>query len=332
MKRLTQHIISLLRLYDKVELPGVGVYTVSYVPARLDREKALIFPPHLGVEFEMWNDTDEENLRSRQSFAVKGSLLDSYIRKEKCTNEEASLMMENDLEEFRNYLAFGGNPLACGISELNPALAPLMIPSTHTSAVADKVNLESHNETLQTDDSLTPKVHYRNPDYYYIPIHKKIAKIAACFLLVVIVGIAAMLPLGPSVNTPSTASILPISVKEESLKEKLKSEGHSVVEDTVSHDKEMKAEVVEAFSDSAVEKTDTMKQASFYAIVAAFKTENEAHKFIDSNKGDKSRFDIIKNRKYYLISASSSTDREELEVNMPLIRAHFPDAWIFALK
>lgn len=357
------HILSLLRLYDAVVLPGMGVLRMKYIPAVYESLSRRFFPPNFDLTFE---PCDAENDRRLQ---------DSYVRREDVTPMEASVMLSSDITALRNAIAFGGEALLEGVgifteeegalsfrqelvfNELLPVLdadimgcnarekeekkpvAALLVvrpetadetkseteiqvrqemltepePEFEESSAETKAGFEETSPEIEAEPEPERVEAWRNPDYYYIPVHKKVAKIAACLLLVVVVGLVTLLGSGPSNNKPSTASIVPLPVAEDTAK--------------------LPLEEPVAANDSIMELPEAVPAPGdkYYAIVAAFKTQNEAEKFIDSHKGDTSRFEIIKNKKYYMISASSAAEKEELDTNMPLIRTHYPDAWIFTM-
>lgn len=337
MKRLSRHILSLLRHYDTIALPGVGFFHKRYISAEINRENSTFLPPHYDITFTETRKAEEGSDGDLEILTEDNRLLDSYIRKERVSPEEAWNLLSSDLAEFKTYISFGADPVFDVLRQLNPPLPVLHLkglPMTVPQETTEASNVGPEEKRIPI---------YRNPDYYYIPIHKKVAKIAACFLLVVIVGLAALIPIGSLGTSKSTASILPISVTEETDQPPLQpsvSESYTETpeesklpeEEFALDDEETPIPGAGSLPSSPSVKADSKEQDKYYAVVAAFKTEKEATNFIDSHKGDKSRFDIIKNSKFYLISASSAAERGELEARMPLIRADYPDVWIFALK
>lgn len=358
MKRLVKHTISLLRLYDSVVLPDIGIVRIQYVAAEINRARSLLFPPHFEIIFE------------RQSGIKDRRLLDSYVRKEQITVEEARKELQEDLAALAE-----GQPgsLVSFLEELraiNPPLPELELKEVFAPANEDAGRLlEMHDiqepveaelgelpisedtvpemdspEVIERESECPEKHHdgnWRNPDYYYIPVHKKVAKIAACFLLVAAVGLSVVISLyRRDGNATSTASIVPLTVSEEVTGTLVSGNPDTEGDSTLSEQKPAVED--EADNDSIpgalslpstpFVQSDEDGADEYYAVVGAFKTLKESEKFIDSHKGDKSRFKIIKNSKYYLISASSSSDRADLESNMPLIRSDYPDAWIFTLN
>ena len=372
MKRLSRHIIYLLRLYDSVVLPGEGVFGVSYVASAIDRDKGLIYPPHFEIVF------------SHDPAASDGKLLESYIRREKVGKDEAKALLMEDTLDFRkmrseDLLDFFMDEL----KSLNPHYPVLKVETLRTAAeisqqqdsfeteetplaelpdVAESLALppeEEEGTELELEEGSYPlegaeeaceaveaveapalrPQSWKDPNYYYIPIHKKVANIAAAFLLVVVVGIAALLPIGKSAHNCSTAAITPISVADEDSADYASGTSVQEIEDAPLIEEE--EEIVEETEEEPIPGALSLPSSPFvganesdryFAIVAAFKTLGEAEKYIDSHKGDVSRFKIIKNSKFYLISAAAAPEKEELLGNMPLIRSDYPDVWVYTIK
>ena len=92
MQRLSQHLLSLLRLYDSVALPGVGYFNIEYVSARFDAQSSIFFPPFYSLSFEI------------SYMAEDDLLLTSYMRKEQISKEEAWEMLKRDVDNLLNLL------------------------------------------------------------------------------------------------------------------------------------------------------------------------------------------------------------------------------------
>lgn len=379
MKRLSTHILSLLRLYDSVALPGVGFFSLRYLPAYIDRELSSFIPPRFLLLF------------TRDSEAESPLLAKSYMRKEGISSKAARKLVELDIEKFLEALKESGEVSLPGIgvfSEnegnirfkqdfcLNPPLPPVSLYPSYEEELEEEQdsnlaeNLEEASETtvpelnpveeteteveepavepvLQEPEIEVPvmeepvmeepvrvqpevREHFRhaNPDYYYLPIHKKLAKVAACIMLVIIVGLATFLPIGRPQSAPSTAAITPISSVDPTPVEPQEPEEIIFEEDSVE-------EVIPGATSLETKPYLTVGQdtiARYHTVVAAFKSEKEAEKFIDSHDGNKSRFNVLKKGTFYLITVSSSNDMADLETGMPLVRSDYPDAWILSLN
>lgn len=467
MERLSRHILSLLRLYDTVALPGIGFFNIEYVSARYDADEGIFYPPFYSLSFKI-TYVAEDNL-----------LLHSYERKENISKEEAWALMKGDIDNFLDLLEEDEEVALSGIGtfvyqddeidffpsfSLNISLPTIKVPrgdmfvneqpavdtpepsveppvvveakspeeeikeSTGVASSLTEAELGATVESVDEDNKkeesepsitynasadgeqviieqqvadqsdadqpvsdqpvLVPPVsnqptsekegteqatvdqpeektnerkkrkykipkgyYYHKPEYFYFPIHRTFAKICACVLLVVIVGLVALWPLGSNVNSSGTASILPI---KESVK--------AAQEDTVSKSKDDFSQYVPKEEKEGEPRSASNKRpllatnedgevipganslptspylqsddnlSKYYAVVAAVKTEQEMDKFMSNHKGELQKFKIIRNNKTSLITVASSDDRQNLENQLPLIRTDYPNVWIFTMK
>lgn len=393
MERLSLHILSLLRLYDRVAMPGVGFFIIEYLPAHLDRAIPAFLPPSFTLKFDL-SYTADDNL-----------LLGSYARKEQYDTERAWAQMKSDIDAFLDQLDMDGEVALPGIGiftyeedeieftptfslnydlpviqvrpiervEETPAIEkPLAIKPEivdiqpqeveNSPAVDEMVIIPEPEETpapVVEGNKETPVIaekseaevpagyYYHKPDHYYIPIHKTVAKIAACLLLVVMVGLATLLPFGSAEKPSATASILPIEVNKE--KQPKSDSNHEF--DRVKYTEEKSApqtKVAERPLEATTEdgtvipganslKTHPYLQSDspldkYYAVVAAMKTDKEVDKFLEMHSSEKSKYTIIRNKNNKLVTVASANDRSDLDAQMPLIRTDYPDAWVFTVK
>ena len=423
MERLTKHILSLLRLYDSVALPGIGFFNLEQVSACFDEVASIFYPPYFSVSFEI------------SYVAEDNRLLDSYVRKEGVSKEEAWKMMKADIDRFLDLLEENEELVLNGLGtfvyqfdeiefypsfSLNISLPPIEVPKAESllpnpiydiesardlpvaAHTVEEIGIKSEEtpeeqpekklkekseerpselpEEITEERDITPierienetespyiqiagvpehrskkeehreaipeGYYYHRPEYLYIPIRKSVAKIAACILLVIIVGFSAWMPYNMSNNSSGTASILPIKVSEKVEKTVAKPDTASASSQT----KERKqadttyvrpllattedGEVVpgaNSLSTAPYLQSDS-NLMKYYAVVAALKTDREVDNFIDSNKEGANKFKIIRNKKIRLVTVSSSNDRQDIETQMPLIRIKYPKAWIFTMK
>ncbi|MCH5217269.1 MAG: SPOR domain-containing protein [Muribaculaceae bacterium] len=358
MNRLAFHILSLLRLYDSVALPGLGVFVIHYSPARISEEQARFLPPHFALSFNPDSNTFDS------------LLLDSYIRKENLSPAQARAELEADMSALTEALKAHGSVSLLGIGtfsltssssisnlSFSPAFALASpLPAIGLKPLVAPVEEEAVQESGQPEatrieeDSRKPRevvrveipenYRYRNPAYYYIPIHKQVAKIAACLLLVFIVALAVVLPVGQIQNNSSTASISPIRVCDTSSAPKATVAPLDtltpIAPDSCAADTVCTTEAVADTVNNGGSNVRTLpslhKEKAYYAIVGAFKSEKEVERFLAENHKDRNALEVVKNRSYYMVAVASAADKAELENNMPLIRTSYPDAWIYAAK
>lgn len=438
MNRLSLHVLSLLRLYDSVAMPGVGYFRMEYVPAHYDPDVKVFFPPFYSLSFLPSFEADDNRL------------LDSYIRKEHVSPDTAWEEMKEDIDNFLDELDDNGEVYLPGLGtftveedddlaffssfSLNPPLpaiqtAPLKAPVVEIvpSPIADIVKeVESLPEAVEESvastveevpaaeaepkpvaepkpepkvekaqpkveeitaapkpvaeekpkpkvDKTAPKAeeresaserardnrqikdkrekripdgyHYHKPGYYYIPIHRTLAHIAACILLVVIVGLVAIIPFCSSQEPQqvNTASVVPVEVNKEA-----KKKAEATKKEEKARKERIKAATsarpVEAMTDdgeivpgaNSLSTTPYLQSDNniekYYAVVAAFKSDKDVEKYMKQHNEDMAKYKIIRNKNNHLVTVASSNDRGQIESNLPLIRTDYPDAWIFATK
>ena len=350
MKRLTKHIISLLRHYDSVALPEIGFYSLKYVPASFDKHKITFIPPRFEVRFTYKDSAKGEHL------------LDSYSRKERIDRVKAHELLQSDISEFKNYLSFGGNPVLPDFDCLNlnfPYSTSQMafeslgtgwearssddnatsVPQRSIDVFATSAFEAEKSETADCNASLSGSLH-RDVNYYYIPIHKKLVKIAACLLLVVAVALSVFIPIPPSAGSKSAASIVPITVVENHHKNEVTSSETDRL-DRIAPISDLRLEQKVANSTPEYETTISAKETieqeaekpdTYHAVVGAFKTEKEVDSFLAANKDKGDGYTVIKNKNFYLISATASTDKTAFENSLSVIRQQHPDVWVFTAK
>lgn len=325
MKRLSQHIRKILRQNGSVVLPGMGVLALEYVPAFFDSESSLFLPP-------------EENLFFTENTGVEddGVLLDSYIRKENGFEELANAMLQEDLAKAQCSLQEAGRLILPGIGSLllrgdnlvfqSASVNKQTLPKLHISMPAEVwESVAVKTESLSGVDNSVSSSRKRNSDYYYLPIPKKLAKIAACLCLVVIVGLSTIIPVKAPVSSSSTASIVPIA--------KIKTDAQlaqapSKVAVEANDDVTTSASNTEGTINSTEEPT-----GGYYAVIGAFKSQGEVDNYIKSLGSDAPRAQVIDNgRGFKLVTIASSPESAALEQECRSLRTKYPDIWVFHQK
>ena len=370
MKNLSNHLISMLRLYDHIELPGIGVFALTYTPARLVKESNRLFPPHFSVAFRQDSDVTSE------------ALIHSFMRKEHVSAEKAQAMVGNEMDtlfralEKQGYVGLPGLGIISADNGsftftqdlcLNIGLPALPLYEEYEVEEENMEIAESMERPLEEQaidyrpeaTEIPQHYHYHNPSYYYLPIHKNVAKFAACLMLVFIVGVAALIPIG-TINSPSsTASMLPMDIKKTP---EVKQATRPIVRNTaasqvspVEPQVTPEIEISESSADNAVNELSVFSEQvmeegmavapvttevlpetvpspgedRYFAVVAAFKSEKEANKYLEQNKDKESGLKIVMKSKIRLITVASADVKENLEKEMPEIRNRYPDAWIY---
>ena len=342
-------MLSLLRLYGSAALPGFGNLFFKSYPASITEAASEILPPYTELEFQPSNSVDEEKLVS------------SYARKERVTMQTAVSLVEQDLDLMLSSLNRDGKVYLPMLGIFQQTAEGIDFASAYpTSTVLPAIRLKKEEEIdleeilqefLDDDEEFDlrkfleedlgeeqPKqisekdLHYHDPRYFYIPIHKTMAKIAASFLLVLVVGVVAFIPFGSSNKPSSAASIAPISVKE---KVEAKKALNKQIEKKTLADAQ-KEKIAKAENEDREEERLNVaplnfqdKDPNYYAVVGAFKVQKQVDKFIASHTADKNAFKIIKRGSYFLITVSSASTQQEMSERLPLIRTEYPNVWVY---
>lgn len=337
MERLSLHILSLLRLYGSVQVPGFGVLFLKSFPAVFSAESGEFLPPSSRLLFRPSTRVSEEQL------------LESYARKQRMAHADVLPLLEEDLCRLMAAVNVEGEATLPGLGTFywrdgytffsslyapKPVLPVLDLwPPAQEQAPESELEVElpealEEEETRQED----PRYHYHDPRYFYIPIHKTMAKIAASLLLVLVVGAVALIPFGSSTKSSSTASIAPIAVSESVAKAEAEAAPAKVAEvpgqkaEAEAKEDSLSGERLKVEPLSFKETEDEMK---YYAVVAAFKSQKQVDQFIASHPQDKNAFKVVNNTSYNLISVSSTKTQEEMNERLPLIKSQYPDVWVY---
>lgn len=327
MKRDLDHFLDTLEADEEVVLPGLGTF--------IYKEDEIDFHPSFSLNVSLPTIEVQPFAEAVRAIAEEES------EEEKRMAEEMQLVPASETET---------QPAAEREIQQIPEAALENVESTIENEKAELPEAsEQENTEREAEDGpyrIPEGYHYHKPEYLYIPIRKTIAKIAASLILVVIVGLTAILPHSSCNNPSSTASILPIEVREQKGRSEASDTAKAAPADTVKEEKAEQTykrpllattdegEVVpgaNSLSTTPYLQDDTPLK-KYYAVVAALRTNKEVERFVEANKEEIHKYKIIRNKKISLVTVSSANDRQELENQMPLIRAEYPKAWIFTLK
>ena len=305
MKRLSRHIEYLLHAHDVLALPGVGTFHVHHLPAVFEKSTGRFIPPYAEIGFD--NSVANED----------GHLLNSYQRQLQISYEVASETLEKDLADLMDKIRQGGAELE-GIGTLNPSAdneSINFLPFGNRESRAQMeglpvISIKKSEENVVEGDHDGKDTRKFDPRYYYIRIHKKVARLAASFLLVALVGVFAFLPYDSSKKPTTTASIVPVETE---------------IIETVS-----KPEIAQPKPADA-EPMDIREGKKHYLIVGAFRSREEAKKFEERITDDKYELELLKDSKHYYLSAGGSDVKQELVDRMrdEEFRTAFSQSWIW---
>ncbi len=93
MEKLVKHISYLVARHDCVIVPGVGAFLAEEVPAQYNVEEQIFMPPYRTMRFNSKVTADD------------ALLISEYIEREQLSYDEASLLMNKEIETLRQQLA-----------------------------------------------------------------------------------------------------------------------------------------------------------------------------------------------------------------------------------
>lgn len=332
MDRLTLHIEYLLLRHDCVVVPGCGAFINVYHSALEDVEGRVMNPMTCEVRFNPALSHDD------------GMLATSYARRERVSFAEGREMVRASISNLRDSLALDGEVTIGRLgqlrmdSEQNISFHPITTPERAAaalgfSAVRTGIKAPAALQTVQeirhedVAKSPAPVRHFDTSRNYYIPINKMFARMAASFLVVLAVALAAILPFGRNLNEDQ-ASVIPVKAITQAVT-------NAATPETPSETVAVPEPAPASEPASSVPNTPSAVLATvptaWHIIVGAFYNQKDADTFIRMNSDKEYTLTTLVSGNLYMISACSATDKNPLlkELKSPTLRQSFPEAWIF---
>lgn len=302
------HIEYLLRSHDCVIVPGLGAFIINRHGARLDREAGVIEPPTAELTF---NPSVRHN---------DGLLASSIARREEVEYDTAAEILAEELAAMRSHLATERKitigmlgTLSLGAEDnlvftptqqqadrfgLHRILLPRIAPNV------DAANVSVAQPEAEAVTAEAPQRKWRTDKYYYLPIHKGLAKIAAIIVLVVVIA-AGLFTFTPEINnTPrrDCASVIPVNIE---------------------------APVAKPQPAVKAEPEDTA--ARYHVVVGTFTTQEEVSRFVKRHADDGYELKAIAGPRLIRVTAARSNDRGEMVsvLRSAAIDSCFNGAWIW---
>lgn len=335
MEQLALHIEYLLLRRDCVIVPGLGAF--------INVRKAAYF----NVETEMWHPMTREVRFNRLVAHDDGLLANSYMRKYSLSFADARILLETDIKELRRLLNVEGEVTlgALGrltLNEENVLFTPFQKPeqaSEEMGYVKVPENLRTNKNQQNTDENVLP-VGVRKLDFernYYLAINKTFAKVAACVMVILLVGLSIVLPSSVKCGE-DRASVVPFNCilalnDSDSANETKNSayvrESQNQIKNTESAEK-TNCEVNETVETTTLQSGTLEPQEKYYLIVATFSSATEAERYISINRNIGYDLEILPSKTLTRVSAKSSSDRNEIisELNSTKFRSTIGEGWI----
>ncbi|MDE6297535.1 MAG: hypothetical protein K2L89_06780 [Muribaculaceae bacterium] len=341
MEILSLHIEYLLLHHDCVVLPGIGAFINVRHSASFDIERGIITAPVKEVIFNQSLKSDD------------GLLAKSYARKYQISYREGSELMLRSIAALGEVLAtdheatIGKLGILCREKEGNLRFHPyksarnlayqlgrVEVPVGNVTTSED--NAESADTTVASElnepifeieetntEVEEPIINQKSRELdfeknYYIPVNKTFIKISACLLVCFMISLAFIYRPSSNNTVEERASVLPID---------------KVIDTALqtSQNLELKHDSLHALQPQDSLKELQEQGDNYYLIVATCTSPEEAEKFIKKNSSAGYELSIISSTKYWRVSASSDSDRQQLIETMHSneFKEHFPKAWIW---
>lgn len=303
MKLISLHLNHLMRTHDCVVVPGIGAFLALERGARFDAETLTVYP---AVREICFNASITHN---------DGVLASSVSRREGLDYSGAVSAIEEEAAQMKQALLQGSVQIGnlgtlSSTSEGNLQFSPASAEDEERLLGFAPVSLRSHKEEPQ-EETIEEEPDYliRKSGYWYIPIPKTATKVAASLLLLAAVAISFLLPQSTGKTLPDKASVVPVVRVEKPVKEA---------------EPEATAEEV-----APAEPQEVLPEAKAFLIVATFKSEAQAQRFIESNK--ESSLELVAGGSVFRVSAAKAETSDKLRtvLNSREMQSRFPEAWIW---
>lgn len=324
LTELSLHIEYLLRNHDCLIVPGFGAFMATRRSASYCDGKLM--PPCVDYCF------------NRELRSDDGLLANSFARRRGVSFEEGKIMLSECVEALKRELqanretTFGRigslslkdedtlefHPFRSALASSEALGLPVLSLAAEESEKAiekEEVAVEDASEIPSPEAEpsldLEERRALRRDKYWYIPVNKMFARIAACVLVVVAVGLQIWYLGGREQQPNQYASVVPA--------EAIRKEASRSPQKTIA--------APEAASPTV--SAEAEEEGKYFLIVGTFATEAEAQQFIASK--DDSSLKAIKRGKRVRVSAASSDNREALLSLMreERFKAEHPDSWIW---
>lgn len=338
MYNLALHIEYLLLRHDCVVVPGVGAFINIRHSAFYDKTRKSWMPMTREIRFNSALRHDD------------GLLASSYARKNRLPFQEGRDLLRNDIDQLTQLLHEDGEVTLGHLGVLQKSedtlqYIPLYSPAQSASMLGYHEVHESKADAQLKIESLVTEVQpettsesqsglsiigekenikrFNTDRNYYIPVNKVFARVAACLVIVVLAGVAMLLPADDRQKI-DRASVLPIerimTVSTDSGdKQTLKTPSSHQVDD------------VKVRPASPVEEMNKEGSLRYHAIVATFNTSEEADKFIAANTASGYElYKIVTPTKTRVSAAGCATSSEAYQIiSSPEFHKQFSQSWVW---
>ncbi len=314
MDSIVLHIEYLLRSHDYVILPGFGAFIAHRESARFVAHSNSFLPPtrHISFNADIVNDD--------------GLLVNSIRRKLSLDYDEARTLMSRSISLIWKSLKEDKEVCLGKIGKLTLSrenkisFSQAVSPETKASLLGNPTIIIPTETIDQKNEELGEKfvghnTHKFNPAYYYIPVNKKFAKIAASLIIVVTVVLSILNPLSVDDREIVEASLIP---------------GKEIIAKQVLSNPPV-AKTSENNIPTKPSSTKTKSETDYHLIVASFHSPQEADKFLSDHSDSKYPLQIRRTKTLWLVSAQRNDDKDILLSlsNSSDFREEFKESWVW---
>ena len=305
MLAIIRHIEYLLRHNDCVVLPNFGAFIVHKENAVLT-DAGTIIPPLKQIAF---NGAITHN---------DGMLATSLMRKNQISYDKAISVITEEVSALKAQLLEFGEMDFGSLGRFKEEDSVVTFePSPLNNFFGDYYGLTMLNLTTplqeeQSADEVEQKTEPKRSDIIYIPINKNIFRVVATVAILIVLSFVLSTPIVVE-NNPDTAAIVPtVTISKSNI--------DPVVEEN---------KVVNVIEEKAVEEiVKPVRQRKYHLIVASFRTEKQAKKFMEESSLE----NLVMMEKYgnfYKVSFASSDSFDEMENEREKLLKMEIDSWIF---
>jgi len=310
MENISSHIADLLYHHDCVIVPGLGGFVANPVPAILDEEKNMFFPPSKEIVFNV-------NLKHNDG------LLISHIASERnITYESAGEIVTDFVTEVSLKLKNGEKILLGKVGELTPGdnNAIIFTPNTAENFNTDSFGLSSFH--------FTPVVTYQRRTYRMHPAVKRTLPVKTRYIAAGIAVVVGLFVFSPEVKNPAVN-------QAGGLEFMIPANNTSQTETTETPVTTKPAPVENSAVVAPVQKEEK-NTFNYFIIAGSFKKQTQADRYCKELKSKKEINPlIIKSRNgRYRVAIDGFSTKDKALTALKDIRAQkgFKTAWILSQK
>ncbi|MCD8194299.1 MAG: SPOR domain-containing protein [Tannerellaceae bacterium] len=330
MHRIISHIERLLFAHDCIIVPKLGGFVLQIVPAVYREEEHLFIPSRKEVLFNTTLCHDD------------GLLAESYMQEYGVSFRNASLMVEDDVNQLKETLKYKKRVSLGAIGSFSTGEEGQLI---FTSSEGPWLTMDTYGFTefhfpllpLEEEISIRPQ---KKKDIIYIPVNRRFIQAVAASAAAVLLFLLISTPIEEVNQAAYTASFVPAEIVNAKVSGEIKTgvESFSSVVSTTLADvmnpgEEAKEEIADPVTIVApVIDTPVVRKKMYHIVIASFPTESQATQFISGvDKSICSNVDLILRDNKYRVYADRFDNREDAETYMASIRQddRYKDAWLF---